>query len=126
MMRCSCHGLQGWVPVAPRLTPIQLGELDAALAQARGGLFEIDAAAGANLDLGGDQLADEVLLERRAHGGRLQLLEPVRQRQRLGVEDRELLLDRQGEVLRGLVLLAREADLLLRSEALGVSHGWLH
>ena len=40
-----------------------------------------------------------------------------------GIEDRELLLDRKREVLRLLVLLTSGAELLLRAEALGVSHG---
>ena len=43
--------------------------------------------------------------------------------ERLGIEDRELLLDRDREVLRLLELLAGGAELLLRAEALRVSHG---
>ena len=104
----------------------ELGELGAPLAETRGGLVEVVAAAGADLDLGGDQLADEVLLERRAHGCSLEILEPVGQPQRLGVEDRELFLDGEREVLRLLVLLAGGTELLLRAEVLGVYHGALH
>src|SRR5919109_3190206 len=61
-------------------------------------------------------------LQRGSLGGCLELFEAVCQRQCLGVEDRELLLDRDGEVARLLVLLARERDLLLRAEALRVAH----
>ena len=50
------------------------------------------------------------------------VLEPVRQRERLGVEDGELLLDRDREIAGLLELLAREAKLLVRAEALRVSH----
>ena len=57
-------------------------------------LGEVGAAAGAHLDLGGDQLADEVRLELGAARRRLQLLEAVDELERLGVEERELLLDR--------------------------------
>src|SRR5207344_709582 len=67
--------------------------------------------------------ADEMRLERRARRGRLQLLEAVRQRQRCRVEDRELLLDSDGEVGGRLVLLSCEADLLLGGKALGITHG---
>ena len=112
MIRCSCHGLHGCVPVAPSATPSLVGELVqllAALAEPRRGLVEGVAAAGADLDLGGDQLADEVLLERRALRRGLQVLEAVGQVERLGIEDGELLLDRDREVLRGLELLAGEA-----------------
>ncbi len=101
----------------------QLLELHAALADPPGQLLEVVGAAGADLDLGGDQLADQVRLERRARGGGLQLLEAVAQRKRPGVEDRELLLDGDGEVGGALVLLAREVDLLLRAEVLRVTHG---
>ena len=98
-------------------------ELRAALADPACQLLEAVAAAGADLDLGGDQLADQVRLERRARRGLLKLLEAVAQRERRGVEDRELLLDGDGEVGGVLVLLAREADLLLRAEVLRVTHG---
>src|SRR6266498_4012936 len=98
----------------------ELEELRPPLSQPGRGLVEVLAAARADLDLRGDQLANEVLLERRPGGGRLELLEPVRQRQRRRIEDRELLLDREREVARLLVPLAGGADLLLRAQALGV------
>src|SRR5262249_11933904 len=98
-------------------------QLRAALPEPRGHLVEGVAAAGADLDLGGDQLADEVLLQRRPLRRGLQLLEAVREVQRLRVQDGEFLLDGDREIGRGLELLAREGDLFLGAEALGVSHG---
>ena len=80
MIRWSCQRLHGCVPVAPSSTPSdvrELVQLRAPLAHLRGASAKRLAAAGAHLDLGGDQLADEVLLERRALRGSLQLLEAV-------------------------------------------------
>src|SRR5690349_14248550 len=121
-----------FLPGAPRMSadagerdpksPRELVELNAALADLRGRLGKAFAATGSHLDLRGDQLADEVLLERGSLRRRLQLLEPVRQRQRLGVEDGELLFDREGEVGAVLVRLAGRADLLVRGEILRVAH----
>ena len=53
----------------------------------------------------------------------LHLLEPVHEVERLGIEQRELLLDRDREVGRLLELGARAVDLLVRSETLFVPHG---
>ena len=53
-----------------------------------------------DLDLRRDQLARRVLAERRGVGARLELGEAVDQAERLGVDDLELLLDREGEILR--------------------------
>src|SRR5262249_18999086 len=85
-------------------------------------LGEVVAAPRADLDLGRDQLPDEVVLDRSARRGGLDFLEAVRQLERLGIEDGELLLDRHREIGRGLELLARKCDLLLRAQALGVTH----
>ena len=63
-----------------------------------------------------------MLLERRPASRRLDVLEPIGEVERLGVEDGELLLDRDGEVGRGLELLACERDELVRGEALLVTH----
>ena len=79
-------------------------------------------AARPDLDLGGDQLPDEVLLELRARGRRLEFLEPVGELERVGVEERELLLDGDGQVVGVLERLACECDLLLRREPLRVTH----
>ena len=76
----------------------ELEELAPALAHHRHGLRERLAAAGAHLDLRSDQLADEVLFEGGALPRRLQLLEAVDEAERLRVEERELLLDRDREV----------------------------
>ena len=108
------------MPVAREPDPERLariGELRPALGDPRGRLGEVFAAAGPDLDLGGDQLADEVLVERGALRHRLELLEAVVEVERLRVEERELLLDREGEVAPGFELLARERELLVRAEA---------
>jgi hypothetical protein len=76
----------------------QLRELGAARAHQLCGRGEAHAGARAHLDLGGDQLADQVLVDRRPGCGRLHFLEPVDERERVGVEERELLLDRDGQV----------------------------
>ena len=59
--------------------PGELVELRSTLADLRGRLGEALAAAGSDLDLRGDQLADEMLFERRSLCSVLQLLEPIRQ-----------------------------------------------
>src|SRR4051812_22459237 len=62
----------------------------------------------ADLDLGGVQLAGDALLEDVVRAARfVDLLEALRERQRVGVEDLELLLDPYGEVGRFLERLAR-------------------
>ena len=76
----------------------QLAQLGAPLRHERRGLGEGLAAAGPDLDFGRDQLTDDVRLEVRSLGGSLQLLEAVRERERVRIEDRELLLDRDREV----------------------------
>src|SRR5213592_3165206 len=118
MMRCFCHGLHGCAPVPPSVKPSpstssrswarRLGTVAAA--------SEGLAATSAHLDLGRDQLADEMRLQLGALRGRLELLEAVGERERRRVEDRELLLDRDREVRRGLVLLAAEPQLLVATQ----------
>ena len=101
MMRWSFQELHGCVAGRAERDPERLGELvqlRAPLAHPGGRFGEVLAAARSNLDLRRDQLADEVLLERGSLRGRLQLLEAVRQLERLWIEDRELLLDRDREV----------------------------
>ena len=74
----------------------RLGEraqLGAALAKLAGGVGEGLAPPGAYLDLGGDQLADEMRLELGAPRRLLELLEAVDEAERRRVEERELLLD---------------------------------
>ena len=125
MIRCFFQSAQGCVPVAPRRSPIGSTSARSCArrsAIAAGTSANVSCAPGADLDLGRDELADEVLLERRAARGRLDVLEAVREVERLRVEDRELLLDRDREVGRGLELLARLRDQLVRREALLVAH----
>ena len=100
----------------------QLVELGPALADLRRRFGKVLAAAGPDLDLRRDQLADEVLFERRALSRGLKLLEPVRERERLGVEDGELLLDGEREIGAVLVRLSGCADLLVGCEPLRVPH----
>src|SRR5262249_14712748 len=101
----------------------ELVELDPALGHARRRLRERLAAARADLDLGRDQLADEVLLEGAPAGCAVQFLEAVRELERLAVEDRELLLDGDGEVASVLVRLVGRTNLLVRAQLLRVAHG---
>jgi hypothetical protein len=100
----------------------ELSQLASAFGDTRRRFRERLAAARPHLDLGRDQLADKVLVELSAPGRRLQLLEAVRERERLRIEDRELFLDGQGEIGAGVELLAREAQLVLRAEPLLVAH----
>ena len=121
------------LPVRPRVGPGGAEEethrlderlkLRAPLRHGRGHVRERLLPARADLDLGGDELADEVLGERRLRGCRLDLLEAVRQIERLRVDERELLLDGRREVGRVLELLARERDLLVGRKPLLVAHG---
>jgi hypothetical protein len=96
--------------------------LNTTLADPFGRLGKALAAAGSHLDLGSDQLADQVLLERRSLGRCLELVEPVRERERFGIEYGELLFDGEREVGAVLVRLARRADLFVRGERLGIAH----
>ena len=78
------------------------------LGLARAGVVDVRAPAGPDLDLGRDQLAGDRRHEHGIpHGGVAQQLEAGDERERLGVEERELLLDPDGEVSRVLEGLAR-------------------
>ncbi len=121
------------LPVRPRMRSRRAEEqthrlderpqLRAALRQRGGDIGERLLPAGADLHLRGDELAHEMGLERGPAGGGLDLLEAVREVERVGIEQRELLLDRDREVGRGLELRARLRDQLVRGEALFVTHG---
>ena len=97
-------------------------DLRAALLHLRGRFLKAGAAAGADLDFGGDQLTDDVLGELGAVGGRLQRLEAVRQLERLGVEQRELLFDRDRQVGAGFELGAVAREQLLPRALLFLAH----
>ena len=72
---------------------------------------DVLAAAGADLDLGRDQLAGDRVGEHRvARAGVAQLLEPGDQLERLGMDERVFLLDPDREVLGGLEGLARSGE----------------
>ena len=77
---------------------------------------------GLDLDLGGDQLADEVRLEHGPLRRRLQLLEAVDEVERRRLEQRELLLDRNGEVGAALEPLACSVEELGVAQPLLVTH----
>ena len=77
----------------------ELEQLPPALDDPSGRLGERLAAPGAHLDLRRDQLPDQVLLEPGAFRSSLELVEVWRERERLRVEERELLLDGEREVL---------------------------
>ena len=81
------------LPVRPRVRPgraeqephrlDERPQLRSALGDRGGNVRERLLLAGSDLDLGGDELADEVLLERGAARGRLDVLEAVREVERL-------------------------------------------
>ena len=109
MICCSHQGDHGCVPQAASATPDRVGLVEqraAALEQRPRGLGERLAAAGLDLDLRRDQLARRVLAERRRVGARLELVEAVDEVVRLRVDDLELLLDREGQILRAREVLA--------------------
>ena len=90
----------------------QLEQPRPALALAHDRLGEARGAPGADLDLGGDQLAGGRLGQQLVLlAGRLEVLETVRQLEADGIEDRELLLEPNREVGGGLESLAREVEI---------------
>ena len=100
----------------------QFEQLSPPLHHDRGRVGKRLAAACADLHLGGDQLADEMLFDLRALRGRLKILEAVDEAEAARIEDRELLLDRDREVLARVEALASGADLFLGTELLGLTH----
>ena len=85
-------------------------------------LGEALAAARPHLDLGRDQLTDDVRREVGLDRRGVQLLEPVGQLERLRIEQRELLLDRDGQVGAGVERLTRLREELLPRDALFLAH----
>ena len=63
-----------------------------------------------------------MVLERGSPCRRLKVLEPAREVERLRLEDRELLLNRDREVRRGLEASARLRDQLVRRDTLFLTH----
>ena len=120
------------LPAAPRVRPgaaerkLQLARdtVDLAAPLLHGGrrLAEVLAATGAHLDLRGDQLADDVRGEVGLECGGVDLLEAIRERERVRVEERELLLDGDREVGAGVEVVAALRDQLLPGDALFVAH----
>ena len=126
MMRWSFQLLHGCVPVAPSEIPssrVIACSCERRSRHQRGRLGEVAALAGADLGLRGDQLADEVRLDLGAGPRGLDLLEAVHEPERLGVEQRELLFDRDGEVGACLERRAGGGELLLCRKALFLAHG---
>ena len=126
MMRCSCHGLHGCVPARREAEAERIderAELRAPLAQRARRLGERLAAARADLDLGGDQLADEVRLELGAARRLLHVLEAVDEPERRRIDERELLLDRERQVRPALEGRLRGRQQLLVADSLLVAHG---
>ena len=111
------------LPVRPRVRagraerqPHRLDEgaqLGASLDERRRHVGEALAAPRLHLHLGRDQLTDEIRLERRPGGGRLDVLEAVDEIEGLGIDECELLLDGDGEVLAGVEPVARVAQELV-------------
>ena len=125
MMRCFFQSAQGCVPVAPSRSPIgSTSDWSCARrsAIAAGNVGEALLPTGADLHFRRDELADEVLLERRPARRGLDVLEAVREVERLRIDDRELLLDGDREVGRGLELLACLRDQLVRARGAARPH----
>src|SRR6185503_13622086 len=97
-------------------------ELGAPLGERRRDVRERRLLARLHLDLRGDQLADEVRLERRSPCRGLHLLDAVDEVERLPVEQCELLLHRDREVLGRLEALACLGEKLLVGNAVGGVH----
>ena len=97
-------------------------QLRAPLADALHALGERVAAAGAHLGLGCDQLADEMRLELGAAPRPADLLEAADEAERRRIEQRELLLDRDGEVGNVLEPGLRGGQQLLVADLLLVAH----
>ena len=120
------------LPAAPRMRAgaaereLQLArdtvELAAPLLHRGRRLAEVLAAAGAHLDLGRDQLADDVRCEIGLERRRIDLLEAIGERERVRVEQRELLFDGEREVGAGVEVVAALRDQLLPGDALLVAH----
>ena len=120
------------LPAAPRMRPgaaereLQLArdavDLGAPLAHRGRGLAEVLAPAGAHLDLGCDQLADDVRCEIGLERRGVELLEAIGERERVRIEQRELLFDGEREVGAGLEVVAALRDQLLPGDALLVAH----
>ena len=111
--------------MAPRASPSPLGdlrELRAARAHPLRRLREGLAPAGPHLRLGRDQLADEVVVDGAPGRGSLHVLEAVDQRERLRVEERELLLDRDRQIGAALEGRARLLEQLLVRNLLRFTH----
>jgi len=97
-------------------------QLCATLPHPRGGLGKVGALPRSYLGLRRDQLADEMLVELRALRRSLQLLEAVDELEVLGVEQRELLLDGDGEIGAALERFTGARELLLGGKPLLLAH----
>ncbi len=125
MIRCSCHGDHGMRAGRAERDSERVDDglqLRAALCHRCGDLGERLAAPGLDLDLRGDQLPDDVRLERRSLRSCLNLLEAVDEVQRRRVEEGELLLHRDREVGARFEAFARGGEELLVAERLLVTH----
>src|SRR5258708_24583511 len=97
-------------------------KLRAALPERGGRLGERLAAAGPHLDLGGDQLADEMRLDVGALRRLLQVFEAVDELERRLIEQRELLLDGEREIRLRLERGVRRREEFLVPDLLFVAH----
>ena len=126
MIRWSFQFAHGWEPGGAEREAERLDESDelvATLGDDPGHVGERVDLAGLDLGLGRDQLAGERAFDRRANGCCLHVLEAVDEIERDGVEQRELFLDRDGEVGGCLEALAGVSEKLIGWNALLVAHG---
>ena len=126
MIRWSFQLAHGCAPVAPRTSPSG-STSDASCrrrsARTAGTSANVSVAPRLDLDLGRDQLTGQVALESLSRRGRLDdVLEAVDELERVRVEERELLLDGDGEVVRSLESLPRLAQELVVRNSLCVAH----
>ncbi len=125
MIRCSCQGLHGCVPVAPSAIPSE--SQSASTCERRSASFR---AASSKLSQRPVFTSTSEAISSPARcvpsslpsSRRLDVLEAVDEGERGGIEHCELLLDREREVRALLELLAGEVDLLVRAELLLVAH----
>ena len=126
MIRCSCQGLQGWVPAAQRSTSKRPAS---SRSWRRRSPIVATASANDSQRPVRTSISEAISSPTRCssssepRAAACSSSKRFTRPERLGIEESELLLDGEREVLSGLESLSRSLDLLVRSQSLGVSHG---